>query len=62
MRRFLLAIGLLAPLPLAASPDPRPFRLDDLARIRHVSDPDLAPDGSRALLASTVDRVSLMAA
>ncbi len=36
---------------LAAAPSPRPFSLDDLARVRDVSDPDLAPDGSRVAYA-----------
>ena len=45
MRRLLCLIGCLVSASLAAAPSPRPFNLDDLARIRDVSDPDLSPDG-----------------
>ena len=51
MRRLLFGIGCLVSSGLAAAPSPRPFHLDDLARLRHVSDPDLSPDGSRVAYA-----------
>jgi dipeptidyl aminopeptidase/acylaminoacyl peptidase len=47
-RPFLLAVGLLATasLSLAAPPEGRPLDLDDLARLREVSDPQVSPDGA----------------
>lgn len=50
-----LALGWMASAALATAA-PRPFSLDDLARIRHVSSPRLSPDGSRvAYTVRTVD-------
>jgi len=45
--RLLLALSLMTPLatPLLAQPARHPFRLDDLARIREVRDPQCSPDG-----------------
>jgi len=55
MRRFVLAL-VCALLPSLAFAAPRPFSLDDLARIRSVSSPRLSPDGSRvAYTVRTVD-------
>jgi dipeptidyl aminopeptidase/acylaminoacyl peptidase len=55
MRRSLIApLCLLCPALVAATP--RPFSLDDLARIRSVSAPELSPDGLR--VAYTVRSVS----
>jgi len=45
MRRVLFALLFLCPALAAAAP--RSFSLDDLARIRHVSNPQVSPDGSR---------------
>jgi dipeptidyl aminopeptidase/acylaminoacyl peptidase len=47
-RPFLLGIGLLAAAALsqAAPPADRPLDLDDLARVREVSDPQVSPDGA----------------
>ncbi len=47
MRRLIFGIGCLLSATLAAVPSPRPFTLDDLARMRSVSDPDISPDGAR---------------
>jgi dipeptidyl aminopeptidase/acylaminoacyl peptidase len=46
MRRLLFGIGCLVAAALAAAPSPRPFNLDDLARLRDLSDAVLSPDGS----------------
>ena len=54
MRRVLFALVFLCPA--IASAAPRPFSLDDLARIRGVSNPQLSPDGRR--VAYTVRTVS----
>jgi dipeptidyl aminopeptidase/acylaminoacyl peptidase len=56
MRSFLVTIGGLA-LTALATAAPRPFSLDDLARIRGVSDPQLSPDGQR--VAYTVRTVNV---
>ncbi|MEX0879104.1 MAG: S9 family peptidase [Thermoanaerobaculia bacterium] len=47
MRRSIFGIGCLAASVLAAQPADRPFSLDDLARLRTVSDPQISPDGAR---------------
>jgi dipeptidyl aminopeptidase/acylaminoacyl peptidase len=47
MRRLLFGIGCLASAALAAAPSPKPFGLDDVARLRRVSDAHLSPDGTR---------------
>lgn len=46
MRR-LLGLACLVAVPALAAASPRPFNLDDLARVKDVSDPELSPDGSR---------------
>jgi len=51
MRRTLLGLGFLAASVLAAAPSPRPFGLEDLARMRGLSDPDISPDGTRVAYA-----------
>ena len=58
MRSWLLgtAAGLLASV-LAAEPAERPFTLEDLGRMRGVSDPQISPDGDR--VAYVVDRPDL---
>jgi dipeptidyl aminopeptidase/acylaminoacyl peptidase len=55
-RSFLLGIGLLAAASLspAAPPAGRPLELDDLARVREVSDPQVSPDGTRVAYAVRV--------
>ncbi|HEY1249604.1 MAG TPA: S9 family peptidase [Thermoanaerobaculia bacterium] len=45
MRFRNLFLALLAAAPLAAAPSPHPFGLDDVARMKHVSDPEISPDG-----------------
>ena len=47
MRPLIFGIGCLLSATLAGAPSPRPFTLDDLARMRSVSDPDISPDGAR---------------
>jgi dipeptidyl aminopeptidase/acylaminoacyl peptidase len=47
MRRLTVGIGLLVAAAASAAPSPRPFALDDLAKIRDLSHPEIAPDGSR---------------
>jgi len=47
MRRILFGLGCLASAVLSAAPSPRPFALDDLAKIRDVSSPQVSPDGTR---------------
>ena len=44
MRRV-LGLTLLIASRLAAAPAPHPFTLDDMARIKNVSDPQISPDG-----------------
>ncbi len=51
-----LLIGLLSASVLAAQPARHPFKLDDLARIHDVRDPQCSPEGkSVAYVVSTVD-------
>jgi dipeptidyl aminopeptidase/acylaminoacyl peptidase len=49
MRLPVLAVAALTVAPLAAAPPPAPaphaFTLDDLARVKRVSDPQISPDG-----------------
>ncbi len=45
MRLRILALAALIAAPLAAAPAPRAFTLDDLARMKRVSDPQISPDG-----------------
>jgi dipeptidyl aminopeptidase/acylaminoacyl peptidase len=45
--RPMLALAGLCIASLAAAQSPHVFSLDDLAKLRRVSDPDLSPDGSR---------------
>ncbi len=47
MRRLGLGLGCLLAAGAAAGQPPRPFGLDDLAKIREVSEPDLSPDGTQ---------------
>src|SRR5262245_1425078 len=51
MRRLMFGIGFLAAAAASAAPSPRPFALDDLAKIRDVSSPQVSPDGSRVAYA-----------
>jgi dipeptidyl aminopeptidase/acylaminoacyl peptidase len=54
MRRVSFAIGFFVAAGLAASPSgsaPRPFDLDDVARLRGVSEPAISPDGGRVAYA-----------
>ncbi len=45
--RVLAGLGFLAASALAAAPSAHTLTLDDLARMRDVSDPDISPDGAR---------------
>ncbi len=45
MRLRTLGLALLIAAPLAAAPSPRAFTLDDLTRMKRVSDPQISPDG-----------------
>jgi dipeptidyl aminopeptidase/acylaminoacyl peptidase len=45
MRFRILILALLAAVPLAAARSPHPFGLDDLGRMKRVSDPEISPDG-----------------
>ena len=51
MRRWIFGIGLLVASVAGARPAGRPVDLDDLARIRTVSDPQISPDGERVVYA-----------
>src|SRR5215470_15606791 len=58
MLRLSFALGcLLASIASLSTAAPRPFSLDDLARIRGVSNPQLSPDGRR--VAYTVRTVNV---
>ena len=57
MRLWILGTGSLLASVLAAAPGERPFALDDLARMRGVSDPRISPDGER--VAYVVERPDL---
>ncbi|MEP6992990.1 MAG: S9 family peptidase [Acidobacteriota bacterium] len=46
MRRMLLGTGFLLASTLSGLPTPRPVSVDDLPRLRHVSDPQISPDGA----------------
>src|SRR6476659_4257895 len=45
MRLRILALAAFISAPLVAAPAPRPFSLDDLARAKRVSDPEISPEG-----------------
>ena len=45
MRSRTFALALLLAAPLGAAPATRPFSLDDLARMKRVSDPEISPEG-----------------
>jgi dipeptidyl aminopeptidase/acylaminoacyl peptidase len=47
MRLTILGVGLLAASVLGAEPGTRPIDLDDLGRLRGVSDAQISPDGTR---------------
>ncbi len=51
MRRSIFGIALLVASVAGARPAGRPVDLDDLARIRSVSDPQISPDGERVVYA-----------
>ncbi len=51
------ALLFVAALPASAASTPRPLQLDDLARLRNVSDPQISPDG--AWVAYTVGTMDL---
>jgi dipeptidyl aminopeptidase/acylaminoacyl peptidase len=56
LSHFLLLIGVLSTTALLAQAAGRPFKLDDLARIQEVRDPQCAPEGkSVAYVVSAVD-------
>jgi Tol biopolymer transport system component len=46
MRRLILGVGFLLAVSLYGLPAKRPLTLDDLARERSVSDPEISPDGA----------------
>ena len=51
MRRLLFGFAMLVSSSLLAGSPSRNFTLDDLARMRGVSDPDISPDGARVAYA-----------